>query len=144
MNLNEKNDKIISYLINTYIFIFIFTMMNREFLLFSLDLRYLLIALGCYLILYSLFRMIKYKEKIRIDRLSLLLIAFYILCILSNIMWLKGDIKINYSVFANVLLLYSFNLISILVFVIYREKVNVKTVYRNDSIYKYDIDRNGI
>ncbi|WP_346893310.1 glycosyltransferase [Clostridium sp. UBA871] len=131
MNLNEKNDKIISYLINTYIFIFIFTMMNREFLLFSLDSRYLLIALGCYLILYSLFRMIKYKEKIRIDRLSLLLIAFYILCILSNIMWLKGDIKINYSVFANVLLLYSFNLISILVFVIYREKVNVKTVYKS-------------
>ena len=46
-------NKMIKILYNIYTFLFIFTMINREFLFFGLDLRFIVLPLGTILVLYS-------------------------------------------------------------------------------------------
>ena len=46
-------EKIVNILYSIYAFLFIFTMINKEFLLFGIDLRFILLPIGAILIILS-------------------------------------------------------------------------------------------
>ena len=51
---------------NLYSFLFIYTMINREFLFFGLDLRYIVLILGILLLFFKALNLIKKKKKKKI------------------------------------------------------------------------------
>ncbi len=115
-------NKIIKILYNIYAFLFIFTMINREFLLFGLDLRFILVPLGLILLVFSIF--VKQEKPDYYDKYGKLLIIFYIYVFFTNISWLWNGIDINKTKFINEIILLINVFISILVF--YRYKSYVK------------------
>lgn len=116
--------KIIKILYNIYVFLFVFTMINREFLLFGLDMRFIILPLGVILFIYSFF---KKKTKVDyIDKNGRLLILFYLYVILSNISWLWNGLEIEKTKFINEMILIINIFVSILVFYKYKEYFNKK------------------
>ena len=123
-----KQINIFKFLFNIYIFIFIFTMINREFLLFGIDLRYILIIIGLVIIFLNILKFIKNnikKEKLH-DKQFKLLFFLYIWCIISNISWLWNDLDINTGKMFNQNILLINNIISLLVFYLNKEYINYK------------------
>ena len=119
-------EKVIKILYTVYIALFIFTMVNREFLLFGLDMRFVILPLGALLVLYSFF-----KPKTKLDykpKDSKLINIFYIYAIISNISWLWNGIEMNTSKFINEMLLICNVFISILVLNNYKEYFDKKKI----------------
>jgi len=113
--------KIINSLYIIYSFLFIFTMINKEFLLFGLDLRFILLPLGLVLLFFSVIK--KDKKLDYYDKNGKLIIIFYIYVFISNISWLWNGLEINKVKFVNEMILLINIFISILVFYRYKEKV---------------------
>lgn len=119
-------EKVVKILYTVYIALFIFTMVNREFLLFGLDMRFVILPLGALLVLYSFL-----KPKTKLDykpKDSKLINIFYIYAIISNISWLWNGIEMNTSKFINEMLLICNVFISILVLNNYKEYFNKKKI----------------
>lgn len=118
-----NKNKFIKLLFNCYCLIFIFTMTNKEFLFFGLDLRYILLPIGVLLLFFSLFR-----KKTDIDKLKDFsgkrLIIFYIYVLISCAFWFFNGLTINSEKIFNELILIINILISLLVFYKYKFYVN--------------------
>lgn len=119
-----KNINAFQLLVNIYTSIFIFTMINREFLPFGFDLRYaeLLIAV---IILFLNFSSKKIHRNPKTnDSLGKALILFYAFALLSNISWFWNGLEISTKHFINenILLLNVF--LGILVFYYNRQRLN--------------------
>lgn len=118
-----NREKITNILYNIYAFLFIFTMINKEFLLFGLDLRFILLPLGVILIILSLSNKNIKKEEYD-DKLGKLLIVFYLYVFVSNVSWLWNGLEMNNGKFTNEIILLINIFISVMVFFKYKRKVN--------------------
>lgn len=107
-----------------YTFIFIFVMINREFLFLGIDLRYILLILGIFLIFYRLGNRNKGQFKIENEKKNNDFIGVFILyvwCFISNIAWLWNGLNINNEKFMGQIILLINNFIGIIVFYLYRK-----------------------
>ena len=110
-----KEKKVIKILLYVYLFLYIFSMINREFKPFGFDLRFIVVPLG---VLVIFLKFIKNDFKIIIDKedkTGSYLILFYIVAFLSNISWIWNEIDINTEKFINEIILLSNTFIGILV-----------------------------
>ena len=85
------------FLLNAYLSLFIFCMINREFLLFGLDLRFILVPLGLLLIgVYIILNRGKiYFTHNKNYKQFNYLILFYLWVFISNISWLWNGLPMN-------------------------------------------------
>lgn len=120
--------KIINRILNIYIFIFVFNMMNREFTPFGFDIRYLLIILSIPLLVYK----IKDKNNIikKINLLDKIILLYAFLCIFSNIGWVFNGLNIGAD-FISYNILFGFNILTICIVILYKEKMDLKTVVKS-------------
>lgn len=118
-----SKEKIVNILYSIYAFLFIFTMINKEFLLFGIDLRFILLPIGAILIILSFTEKNKKIEDYD-DKIGRLLIAFYIYAFVANISWIWNGLKIDEGKFINEIILLSNIFISLLVFYRYKSRVN--------------------
>ncbi len=118
-----NREKTTNILYNIYAFLFIFTMMNKEFLLFGLDLRFILLPIGLILIILS-FADKKKKIEDYDDNLGKLLIVFYLYIFVSNISWLWNGVTVNKNKFINEIILLFNVFVSLVVFYRYKKEVN--------------------
>lgn len=86
-----------------YLFLFIFTMVNREFLFFQIDLRFIVFPLGLALLLYGFFKK-EYKDN-KVNKSMNWIYLFYIFVFLSNISWLWNGLSIHLEKFINEMIL---------------------------------------
>lgn len=96
----------------TYLFLFIFNMFNREFNLF-IDIRYIIITLGLITLFNGIYNKIKQKNIIYMlkDKYFIVLNIFFIFVILSSLNWLNNGLEINSDVFFDSLILTMYNYI---------------------------------
>lgn len=102
-----KSEKIITNLVHVYLLLFIFSMVNREFLPFGIDLRMIELPLGFLIICINL---ISSKLVIKIDKEDSIgnsLIFFYIITMLLTISWLWNGLKVNEQKLINEMILLS-------------------------------------
>ncbi|CEP38766.1 group 1 glycosyl transferase [[Clostridium] sordellii] len=118
------------FLLNVYISLFIFNMINREFTIFDIDLRYVLVFMSIPLILYKIKKIIIDNEKINLTNTNKLVIVFCILLILSNINWIFSDINPGKD-FIQYNILLVFNILTIAVCIIYEKELNLSIVYKS-------------
>ncbi len=126
-----KKRSLIERLFYIYSFLFIFSSINREFLFFGIDLRYIMLPLGLIVLLFS--KHIKShkddNEKSRqIDGIFYSLVALFVWCLISNVSWLWNglDIKIDQMINQNILIVN--NLLAIFVYKRFRDFVDEQTV----------------
>lgn len=118
-----KNEKTVKILLNIYMILFIFSMVNKEFLPFGLDLRLIELPLGFLMIIIYL---VNSKFVIRIDKEDKIgdkLIVFYILTFILSISWIWNGLKINEQKFINELILVFNVLIACIVVYFYKNKL---------------------
>ena len=125
--------KINDILFKFYISLFIFCMINREFLLFGLDLRFILLPLGFFLIFINIIInrgkiIIKKDENFKKYKY---LIIFYIWIFISNVSWLWNGIEINQTKFINENILLINIFISAVVIILYKEKITMSYINKN-------------
>ena len=105
---------------NLYSFLFIYTMINREFLFFGLDLRYIVLILGILLLFFKALNLIKnpeyLKKKEKKDIIYQILIALFIWSLISNISWLWNGLEAFPTQILNQNILLLNNLIAIIVY----------------------------
>lgn len=116
----EKSTKILYYI---YLFLYIFIMVNREFLFFGIDLRFALFPIGLFLITYGLYnrKFNKNSKEEYFDKEFKLIFLLFIWFFISNISWLWNGIEINKTKFINEILLLVNNFIGIIVFFLYKK-----------------------
>lgn len=114
----KKNITLLLY--NIYTFLFVFTMVNREFVLFNLDFRYVLLPLGIVLILFWLIKK-EFKKFDYNDTNFIIIITLYFFALFSNIAWFFNDLEINLKKFLNEMILIINIIISLTVFWQYRK-----------------------
>ncbi len=124
----KKNYKLT--LLNIYLFLFIFTMINREFLFWGVDLRFVLLPLGIILLIYGVLKR-EYKSS-KINSSWKLICLFYIWIFISNISWLWNGFEINSIKFLNEMILIINVFVSILNIWIYKSMI--KSEYINKCI----------
>lgn len=130
----KKNKNLLQILLNLYIFLYLFSMINREFKPFNFDLRFIVLPLGCFIILLNLM-INRLKLKIdKTDKTGKSLILFYIIVFLCNISWLWNGINIDRVKFFNELLLLSNTFIGILVVFLNKRSINFEKVLINTII----------
>ena len=105
-----------STLLYLYIALFIFTMINREFLLFGLDLRFIELPLGLIILGVNFFSKKHRPARKKNDTIGRAMIAFYIYTFVSNIAWLWSGLEPDRVKLINELLLLSNVFTSLLVF----------------------------
>ncbi|MDU5107879.1 glycosyltransferase [Clostridium sp.] len=124
----NKCENIKKYLLNSFIFIFVISMFNREFLPFGIDLRYIQVLLAIILIGDGMYRLYKSKDEkikaIKISNLLIIISIFYLYIMFVNVRWLNNGLIINMSDFMNMIILNISNFLSILVFYLYRKDLN--------------------
>lgn len=118
---------IVVSMLDLYLFIFIFTMFNREFRLLGFDLRYILVVVGIILILVRAVQILVKKKPLIMEVTHVLLLLLIIISFISNIFWYNNGLEKGIA-YSSINILYTFNFISILVFIlnkdyIYKEKV---------------------
>lgn len=129
-------NNVIKKVFNVYAFLFIFTMINREFLFFGIDLRYVGIVIAVILILYKLiaknFILIKSKDDDSKDfkKLERYIVLFFAVVFLSNIAWFWNGLTINQEQFTKLIILYIYNFLSFIVFINYKKIVDFKKIYK--------------
>lgn len=119
-----KKISIVKLMYKLYAFIFIFTMINREFLFLGIDLRYILLVLGLVLIFYRLGNSNKEQFKIENEKKNKdfrNLAILFIWCFASNIAWIWNGLEINTTKFTGQMILLANNFIALIVFYLYRK-----------------------
>ena len=119
----NKNEKIVKILLNIYMILFIFSMVNKEFLPCGLDLRLIELPLGVLMIIIYL---INSKFVIKVDKedeIGNKLIVFYILAFALSISWFWNGLKMNEQRFINELILLSNVFIACIVIYFYKNKL---------------------
>lgn len=119
-----------SYILNFYLFLFVFTMINREFLPFGIDLRYILMSVGFILLIYGFIKKV-YKNNCYYDSSIKFIIMLYIWIFLSNISWIWNGLEINNEKFINEMILLINILISIINFWQYRDKIDYNFMHKS-------------
>lgn len=120
-----KTNNLIKFLFNCFTFLFIFTMTNKEFLFFGLDLRYISLSLGMILLFFLPFHLKKTKiEQSKFNNSGKSLIIFYVYVLVSGFFWFFNDLPVNTEKFINELILIINIFISLVVFYNYRRYVN--------------------
>lgn len=130
MNIVEKAKKTgwFRILLCVYLFLFLFTMVNREFLFFGLDLRFIELPLGVLILVCNCFlRGCRWNRK-KSDIVGKALIAFYVFALISNIAWLWNGLVISEKQFLNEVVLVVNVFVGILVFYLNRDKVSYKAI----------------
>ena len=114
---------------NLYLFLFIFTMIDREFLFLGIDLRMVNLALGIVLILMKLIQRepIK-KESKNYDSNAKYIFAFFVWCFISNISWFWNGLEMQVSPFIGQLILLVNNFFALIVFYQYKEWMEVDKI----------------
>lgn len=120
----KKDKRVIQIMLYVYICLYIFLMINREFKPFGFDLRFILLPLGCVILIINL---IKNKGKLifdKNDKTGNYLILFYLIVFLSNISWLWNGLNINSIKFFNEILLLINTFVGILVIYFNRKDID--------------------
>lgn len=125
-----KKINIINLMYNLYIFIFIFTMINREFLFFGVDLRYILLLLGFILICLKWININKYRKTIKKDKNFKNLAIFFLWCLVCNISWFWNGLDLDIQKFINQVILIINNFMSLIVIYLYKEYIKPEKIYR--------------
>lgn len=132
--MDKKKDFEVSA-IKIYVFLFILTLFNREFLPFGIDLRYLQIGIGGYLIISQLLNIILNKQYIEIkNKIIIWTIVFYVYFLCVNIRWINNGLALNLSDFISMTILDLSNIVTILIFYLYRNKINKRYIVNCISI----------
>lgn len=113
-----------------YLFIFIFTMVNREFVLFGLDLRYVQMLLSLFLICNRLVQLQTHTtEKIHLQSLEKNIVIFYVILFASNLFYLTGhSFHIVYEELISLNILHINNFLCLITFFIYRNKITARQI----------------
>lgn len=121
-----KKINLINLIFNIYLFLFIFTMIDREFLFLGLDLRMLNLMLGVILIFIKLIRKDEQSKNdfSTYDRNAKIIFAFFVWIFISNISWFWNGLDINFNKFAGQIILIINNFFAIVVFYQYKDKIN--------------------
>ena len=111
-------------LLGIYLFLFIFTMVNREFRLFGFDLRYVELPLGALILFVNLI-----SKKYRVspekdDGVGRALILFYVFVLFSNIAWIWNGLDISKSNYINEIILIINVLVGMMVFYANKSRLN--------------------
>ena len=120
--MKEKFNLVQKILFPFYSFLFIFSSINREFLFFGLDLRYILLPLGLALFINGLLDRRKY-EKPEKDPVYTCLVIFFVWCLLSNVSWLWSGLDMKPEQMINQNILIANNLLAVLVYRRYQQYV---------------------
>ena len=119
--------KFFQILLNIYLFLFIFTMVNREFKPFGVDIRFIVFPLGIIILAYNLINN-KFKVKLdKNDKTGNNYLKFYIIVLLCNVCWLFNGLKLNQIRFINEIILIMNTFVGLLV--IYFNKKNINFNY---------------
>lgn len=118
-------------LLSVYLFLFIFTMVNREFAPFGIDLRYVVLPLGALLLIVRFLFANKLKIKHEKDSAYKWIIAFYIWVFVSNLAWLFNGLEMNQVKFSNEIILLINVFVSILVIYFYRPRISADFVNKS-------------
>lgn len=115
-----------------YIFIFIFTMINREFVLFGLDLRYVQIFLSLLIIVGWVSNYQRNLKVIgKLSRLEKNILWFYVIIFLSNVFFVRGrTFQITTNELLNLNILHLNNFLCIIVFFFYKKSIVVEKICR--------------
>lgn len=127
-----KKVNLVKILYTLYSFLFIFTMINREFLFFGIDLRYILLILGVMLTIYGI---INYKRNTNSNKRvsDKIYNAFFILflwCLFSNISWTWNNLELYKVQTLNQNILIINNLIALIVYKMYKKYFDEKKIQR--------------
>lgn len=107
---------------NLYLFLFIFTMINREFLFLGMDLRMVNLALGILLIFMKLIQKEEIKKESKnYDRNAKYIFAFFMWSFVSNISWFWNGLEMQVSPFIGQIILLVNNFFALIVFYQYKE-----------------------
>lgn len=120
-------------LLNTYLSLFIFCMINREFLLFGIDLRFVMVPLGVWLIgIYIVANKGKICIKLNENYKQFnYLILFYSWILISNISWIWNGLPMNQTKFINEIILILNIFISIIVIRLYENEISSLYIKKN-------------
>lgn len=116
-------------LVNIYFWIFIFTTVNREFLLFGFDLRYALVTLAVILLVFypsNNRHSVRKKKRESVSASIRQLFWFYAIIAISNISWLWNGLPLNDEQFLNIVILNINNLFALVVVVLYRSMLDIR------------------
>ena len=117
--------KIRNNLFYFFLFLFIFTSINREFLPFGIDLRYICILLAIVLTLLRFFL----KNKIYLNSSDFLLFLFFLDCFFCvGVSSFNDDIILVMPELINQFILYFSNFLYFIVFLLHKELINIKTI----------------
>ena len=105
-----------------YLFLFIFTMLNREFLFFGVDPRYLLFIMSAGLICFGL----KNVKSIAISKIEKLFIVFYLFLFSSNAFFLINGKPVVLSELISLNLLHINNFLLLITFIFYKKEITKK------------------
>lgn len=101
-------------------------MINRECSPFGLDFRIPCFLLGGILLFLGSVDVICKKKKLSITVIDAYIIVFFILALLSNLMWFFNGLSIHKGAFVVIFVSYVFNLFAYLVFRLYQEYITLK------------------
>lgn len=107
-----------------YLFLFIFTMLNREFLFFGVDPRYLLFIMSAGLICFGL----KNVKSIAISKIEKLFIVFYLFLFSSNAFFLINGKPVVLSELISLNLLHINNFLLLITFIFYKKEITKKKI----------------
>lgn len=116
-------------LLHLHLFIFVFSMVNKEFLFLGIDLRYVQMILTVIILYYWKLKKFKALEKTELEKL---LIGFYIFLFISNLylLW-NGNIEIIESEkieLINLNILHANNFLCLLIFIRFKNQINWELV----------------
>ncbi|MDO4924788.1 MAG: O-antigen ligase family protein [Turicibacter sp.] len=150
-----QREKVVSRFVEIFVFLFIFTMFNRELIPFGIDLRYIMLMIAMILIgyfitinykkLYQLFKerqwnVMKYNTRNYLKNnnwLPLLLALFYASMFISTLMWTANNLSLNSGDFKSSIILNGMNLIIILVLLLFKDKIRLNNVITSIVIAQF-------
>lgn len=119
-------------LFNIFFFLFVFLMFNRELNVFGFDLRIFAALLGVLILFLNILSIKDLKEKkIKISGFEKTIIAFYIISLLTNLMWKFNGLTLNNSGFKVIFISYVFNFEFFLVFALNKKYFTLKKLWNN-------------
>ncbi len=114
-----------------YLFLFIFTMVNREFKPLGFDIRFIVLPLGVLLLIWSIIKnhyVLKFDKE---DTTGNNYIKFYIVVLLCNICWIFNDLNMNQVKFINEIILIVNTFVGILVVYFNKKIIDFKFVMKS-------------
>ena len=128
MKINAKK-----FLLNTYLSLFIFCMINREFLLFGIDLRFVVFPLGILLIISNIISnrgILRVRRNKNYNQFNYLML-FYFWTFICNISWIWNGLPMDTTKFINELILIMNIFISIIVIRLYEDNISSSYIKKN-------------